>query len=217
MASRSRSEPSLMSAQTTGPSRLEQSFTRLADNGLRSCYGSTMDDIRKGRPSPPAPGRGPDRHDKPDPVTDWREKQKEIAIRSFQTTHRRMFEGHPDHRPPPSTKKKDAEHRLLPQQLKVSEERVANFNAKMREFEKQQDAVSQGYNPPVEIVLTAPCDPPKSTMHSNYVGGLPPLYWKSDFKANFGVVVHASHINAKYQQPTQLVALAAQRHKTLSV
>jgi len=147
-----------------------------------------------------------------------REKQKEEQLLledepwRFVTSYSRTFVDHgPEARPAPSTKP-DA---LSEIQKRMERSRLARAGAteeKKRDLSRARAAEElnrTGALPPaLDIKLTAIQEPPKGQIKGNYVGGLPPSYWKSELRDRFGVGVFSQSIHSRYNQPVQVVDLA---------
>uniref|UniRef100_A0A7S2DEK2 Uncharacterized protein n=1 Tax=Alexandrium andersonii TaxID=327968 RepID=A0A7S2DEK2_9DINO len=197
---------------------LEDAFARLRDQSMKTCYMAyhSYHKPEEGASQPKLAPKPVDAPDNPLSREDMKKLMQDVQRGLLTTTYNRMY---PDY----GSKAKPAMPKHRPQAPKVTakEERLKGERraAKMLDIQLAMDREQQNrsgamQNANLGFSLTAPLEPPKPSMHANYVGGLPPINWKSESRSNLHVEVHSRTSNKRYGQPQQISTAAASQHGT---
>lgn len=119
----------------------------------------------------------------------------------FKTTYQRHFPSYGANARPAKSTKADV-HALVAVRMERSHQAEAEKEAEEAARRAQRD------DRDLRFELTALAPVVKSEMRGVFVGGMPSSNWKSEFKSNFGVEVFSGSTNARYDQPTEAVAIS---------
>lgn len=148
------------------------------------------------------------------------EEEAETKARFYTTSYRRMFPNYGDDaKPGVSQKRERTVAAPNSKDAEAARQRETAHWDSLRRSQESLDANLKGANErkTMDIKLTAACKPPTTDMHAVFVGGMPPISWKSDARANLNVMVHSKSINARFGNPTPVAVLCKYKYESGSV
>mmetsp|Transcript_55114 Transcript_55114/g.171044 ORF Transcript_55114/g.171044 Transcript_55114/m.171044 type:complete len:210 (+) Transcript_55114:116-745(+) len=185
---------------------LSNAFARLQDRCMRSTYREHIGHHDQSAwPSPMALGAASSTRTLS--KDDLRRREKEAQRQVFATTYARAFTDYgADAKPAVSRKRVQGPRKMLHAEEQLREERAAALRSTIQAAVAKEELIRSGHllRHDLGVTLTAPLEPPKPSVHCNYVGGLPPINWKSEARANHTVEVHSKSTNTRFGQPMRV-------------
>eukprot|EP00930_Biecheleria_cincta_P052808 TRINITY_DN38098_c0_g1_i1.p1 TRINITY_DN38098_c0_g1~~TRINITY_DN38098_c0_g1_i1.p1 ORF type:complete len:235 (-),score=36.27 TRINITY_DN38098_c0_g1_i1:63-740(-) len=200
--------------------KLAKALNRLDESTRRSSYGRAFchhESLRQPTSSQPSSLSSTrcGRHAPQELPLDSKKAERRNLKDRHTTTYMKQFRKYGDDEFRPSAKFKDSgQAGPLPDDVAHAEEvkakREEMYWSDIRKARELEDSFLNGFGltRDLKIKLVAPSKPPGTEIHSNYVGGLPPIYWKSEMKSNLLIGFHSPAQNSKYLQPQQIAVLA---------
>lgn len=222
---RARSAPQLLQSSDIQLERLSpklaKALNRLDESSRRSTYGRAFCHHESFRqPSSSQPSLPSSRREIPEEPLDWKKSERRSLKDRHTTTYMKQFRKYGDEIRPPQKFKDLGQVGPLPNDVAHAEEVKAKredlYWSEIHKARELEDSFHNGFGlkRELKIKLIAPSKPPGTEMHSNYVGGLPPIYWKSEMKSNLLIGFHSPAENSKYLQPQQIGVLAKYNNKS---
>mmetsp|Transcript_60105 Transcript_60105/g.173332 ORF Transcript_60105/g.173332 Transcript_60105/m.173332 type:complete len:238 (+) Transcript_60105:62-775(+) len=126
----------------------------------------------------------------------------------WHTHYKRTFVDHgPAAKPARTTKSDDDAEKM--RRLQRSRQALASRNEALQrsldDYKQSQEMIRSGkVEPAVGVFKSPPLEPPKPTIHANFVFSLPSSTWKSELRSSFSADAFSKSVNMRYEQPTKL-------------
>jgi len=194
-------------------------LARIDNMCTRSTYQGANDDVYGGNfvlkasASTACAGEisGPDRKaEKQRRKEEKKERLQHLKRERFVSAYARNFQDYSSMSKPAQSRKEDADAEVAKRIERSRQARASALDDKrngLLHALEMEESARNGVPKDYFFPKSDPPQPPAPLMHANFVGGLPPNYWRSELKGNLTNDVFSKGAADRYQQPTQLVVL----------